>query len=75
MMESITKLNAQTGNTPIALNDSSPTEVQDPESPTMSVKMDNKKLHPKPKITDFEIDKIIGIGHFGKVQKAWNKKS
>lgn len=26
-------------------------------------------------MTDFEMDKIIGIGHFGKVQKAWNKQS
>lgn len=26
------------------------------------------------RITDFEVDKIIGIGHFGKVHKAWNKR-
>ena len=29
----------------------------------------------KPKITDFEIYEVIGMGNFGKVQKAYNKKS
>ena len=34
-----------------------------------------KKHHlPKPKITDFEIHEVVGIGNFGKVYKATNKK-
>lgn len=35
--------------------------------------MKSLKNEPKPKITDFKLDKVIGIGHFGKVLKAWNK--
>lgn len=28
----------------------------------------------KPKITDFDLMEIVGIGNFGKVHKAFNKK-
>lgn len=28
----------------------------------------------KPKITDFELMEVVGIGNFGKVHKALNKK-
>jgi hypothetical protein len=31
-------------------------------------------LRPRPKISDFEIQEMIGIGNFGKVHKAWNNK-
>ena len=29
----------------------------------------------KPKITDFELQEVVGMGNFGKVHKAFNKKA
>lgn len=37
------------------------------------MKTSKAKLY-KPKIQDFELDVIVGIGNFGKVYKAYNKK-
>jgi serine/threonine protein kinase len=31
-------------------------------------------LRPRPKVSDFEIQELIGIGNFGTVHKAWNNK-
>ena len=33
-----------------------------------------KEKTPKPKITDFDLMEVVGIGNFGKVHKAFNKK-
>lgn len=34
----------------------------------------DRKRYKKPKIDDFEIKEMIGIGHFGRVHRAINKK-
>ena len=43
-------------------------------SSPLILKEEIKKL-PKPKISDFDIGEVIGIGNFGKVFKAINKLS
>ena len=42
-------------------------------SPTHAQKMANIKTN-RPKITDFELKEVVGIGNFGKVHKAYNKR-
>jgi hypothetical protein len=73
MMESITKIQAQRDGSPMrtveGANDSA-----EASSPQPSLMVREFKREPKPKITDFEIDKVIGVGHYGKVSKAWNKR-
>lgn len=43
------------------------------ESPILREQKKEKAV--KPKITDFDIFEVIGIGNFGKVHKAFNNKS
>jgi serine/threonine protein kinase len=45
------------------------------ESPSPLLKEAKKEKAVKPKITDFDIMEVVGIGNFGKVHKAYNKKS
>lgn len=42
-------------------------------SPTYAQKMANIKAN-KPKITDFELQEVVGTGNFGKVHKAYNNR-
>ena len=45
----------------------------EPNSPLVIKDELKRKPMPKPKISDFEIGEIVGIGNFGKVYKAFNK--
>lgn len=45
-----------------------PAIMNNAEKPPIPVKKD------KPKISNFELYEVIGIGNFGKVIKAFNKK-
>jgi classical protein kinase C len=43
------------------------------ESPLLKTQKKEKAV--KPKITDFDIMEVVGIGNFGKVHKAFNNKA
>ena len=45
----------------------------DSPSPTSPCKLKEKKKLYKPKITDFDLLSVVGVGNFGQVHKAFNK--
>jgi serine/threonine protein kinase len=67
MIESVTKY--QDGQTPHMMREES---IDSAAEINLSFLKEKKN---RPKITDFELGEIIGIGNFGKVYKAWNKKT
>ena len=50
-------------------------EREEPESPTPNspLKVREKKKLYKPKIADFDLEMVVGVGNFGKVHKAFNR--
>ena len=40
----------------------------------IKLKKEQSLREQRPKISDFEINEVVGIGNFGKVYKAYNKK-
>ena len=44
-----------------------------PDKTVEAIKISGDKKYNKPKIEDFEVKEMVGVGHFGKVYKAINK--